>query len=173
MIQRHEIIEEFRKWDLERIPERMKAYSDDGDQIIARVFTFVKKPTGGITGGDEEFVFPVAKVFNIGKKWDGVECKVGDLVRLKDHDALRTLNPRHEVWEKNDMRNAMATGEMTQVGQAPPKWIQNLWKNFYNRLFNPDPFDFHGDSWWSNVFYFDSGNVLRRIENIELLINGK
>lgn len=173
MIQRHEIVAEFRKWDAERIPERMAAYSRNSSQIIVRVFTYVRLATGGIMEGDEEYTFPVGKVLYVGDKWDGVVVNEGDLVRLRDHDAMKVVNPRYEVQLKNDMTNAMATGGLSAIGQLEPKWIMNLWKNWYNRLFNPDPFDYHGDSWWSNVFLLDSGNVVCRIDDMEKLITGK
>lgn len=162
MIQRHEILSEFKKFLAAPIPRMMAAYGDDHARIIARVFVVVKSSGLLIDMDnkelDEEYTFPIAKVYHVGAKWDGPALKVGDYVRLSDQYALKQYNSRYEVSINNPYSKSNIKDQM--VNPLPPKYIMNLWAALGSKLFNPDPFGMDGGRWMSDIFYLDSGNVI-------------
>lgn len=161
-MERSKIVEEFKQFLKDPIPDLMNGYGDLGDRMVAKVFTIVEF-SKLIDVPDDEYTFPIAKVYAVGKDWKGVECSVGSYVRLRDIDALRMDNPRHEVQLKNEFTKS----NMTQIGKLEPKTIMNLWMRFYDRLFSPDPFEMDGHRWKTDVFFFDSGNVIAPIDKPE------
>lgn len=185
ILDRSEIIREFREWDKEGIPELVAAYGKNHGLLIVRVFTFVKEAEGWISGADEsskvdvEYTFPIAKILQVGNGWKNapgdslVGYEAGKYVRLRDIDAMAYPNARYEVWINHQYKNAMATGIPSQIGSPEPRVVMNLWKNLGSRLFNPDPFDHTSEGWLSNVFFLDEGNVVMPVEDVEALLTGK
>lgn len=165
MIDRNEIVDMFKEFMGEPIPEMVTAYGTDHDKMIVQVFVVVKESkVMGTTEvkTEEEYVFPIAKVFNIGQHFDakGRKYEVGKYVRLRDIDAMTIINARHEVFHKHEFSGAVSTGEIKQVGKGGPKILQLLWINFGGRIFSPDPFALEWKRRMSDVFYLDSANVV-------------
>lgn len=172
MIERSEIVAMFREFMAEKIPGIVEAYGTDHDKLIGQVFvvereTLLIDPENPEKKKTEEFVFPIAKILNVGDHFDtkGRKFEVGGYVRLRDIDAMTIINPRHEVWVKNEFSQSNIREH--QVGSAPPKILQNLWTNFGTRIFSPDPFALEWERRMSDVFYLDIANVVCPINQPE------
>ena len=178
LITRVEIETAFKEWLAEEIPVEIFGYDDDHARIFGKVFVIIAESTviGTVdTKTEKEFVFPLARVYQVGTKWEGCKCVVGDVVRLKDYDAKTQYNPRYEVSINNPYSKAVTTSEegMKMVNPLPPKEMQNLWGVMGQKMFNPDPFDYMGEGWLSDVFYFDSASVVCRVRDYRKFLKGK
>lgn len=167
MILRIEIQKEFAKFYKKAIPEIMKIYGTNHSFLIGEVFLIERESKQGLLGKDgkiakEGWTFPLAKVYNVGTEWKGPACVPGDIIRLKDYDALSKLSKANAVaTDKNEFANSPTT---TRVGAVPAKYINLLWETFDRRIFCPDPFEMDFDAWDGNVFFFDLGNVLMPLD---------
>lgn len=171
MIQRDEIVAMFKEFMAEPIPAMVDAFGTDHDKMIAQVFVVVQESTVMKTdqaNTDKEFVFPIAKVFNVGDHFDakGRKFVKGQYVRLRDIDAMTTYNPRYEIFIKNEYSHSNIRDQ--QIGAAPPKIIQNLWLNFGQRIFSMDPFELEWARRMTDVFYLDTANVVCPIDKPEI-----
>lgn len=185
MINRNEIITGFKEFRNEPIDPAVKAYGDDHSQLIGQIFMLVKKSSKVIANQDGsknrlEFVFPIAKVLQVGKRWQGtgwdqktdtISLKPGDLVRLRDNDCKTSLNPAWEAY--NRVVNDVKDGNLTPIGEAPPMYMCQMRESFGRRVFNPDPFNLSGhiESWGWDIFFFDEAHVTMPVEDPDLLIN--
>jgi len=174
MIERQEIVKMFQEFMAEPIPEIVDAFGVDHDKMIAQVFVVVQESTVISTdkvNTDKEYVFPIAKVLNVGVHFDakGRTFERGMYVRLRDIDAMTTYNPRYEVWIKNEYSNSNLREK--QVGETPVKVMQNLWVNFGQRIFSPDPFELDWVRRMTDVFYLDTANVVCPIVSPEKFFN--
>jgi hypothetical protein len=165
-MERTEIRKEFKKFARKPMPTYMQMYDDNHDHLIAEVFMIVKAPTG-IIGTDTtqvhtEYVFPIAKVMQVGTQWKGIACKAGDFVRLKDWDGATLKNPRYEAWRKNDY--SKNPDDLKPVGQAPPPVINRIWDAFSERLFSPDPFEMDATKHLP-IFFFATPHILMKIKD--------
>lgn len=179
-----EMRDEFEKWYKKPVPAQIGAYGTEHGYLIVDVFVIVQK--SGLIGlskhgggsPDREMTYPIAKVLGIGDYfWDRAKyldekglpapCpyKVGDLVRLRDFEALVLENPRYELWRKNEYSKS----NLEQIGSAPPPRILNLWEMHGKRLFSLNPFEGDMEKWDMNIFYFDMPNILMPVKRWQTL----
>lgn len=170
MIKREVILEEFKKFMDEPIPEAMDGYGIDHARIIGQAFVIVIKPKGLVSldsvSLEDVYTFPIVKVLNVGDGWDGPSVDVGDYVRISDHYGLKIYNPAYEVMINNEYNKS----NLNQVNPNPPKFIMNLWAALRQKLFRPDFLEMDQATWKKDVFFFDSGNVVCKIDNVETFL---
>lgn len=166
MIQRFEIQKYFAKFYSKEIPELMKLYGKAHPYVIGEVFMIQRDIPGLLDENGKQAVegwtFPLCKVYNVGDEWKGSKgIVVGDIVRMRDYDALSQRNPLYDKAVKNEFTNSPTT---TRDGKMPPEYLNNLMGTFRQRIFCPDPFQMVFDDWGGNVFFFDIGNLLMPLD---------
>lgn len=136
----------------------------DHPYVLVDVFVMSVTPSINLLDGnmermEEKYTFPIGRVLAVGDRWQGPSLVGGDLVRLRDDDARTVINPGYEAWENNEYSKS----NLKKVGDAPPKFLQNLWKHLWRRLFTLNVFEVDADK-LGHVFYMDMGHVLMKID---------
>lgn len=174
MIHRSEIISQFRDFQKEGIPKEVSAYNPDHINMMCQVFVIVKTPLGIIAPGsvsiETVYSFPIAKVLQVGSKWPGVKAEVGDIVRLKDFDAMTRDNAAFLAYLKG--AEMTKNGNLEANGPIPSPTIMNLWEVHGRKVFHPDPFFQRepGSTEYPDTFMFFEGDVVCKIDHIENIL---
>lgn len=175
-LSKKEIVQAFRTWNDKDIPFLMEMYSNDHGYLIADVFVVRKKTGSGLIGVDgdglaSEFTFPIAKVWQVGKKWKGGDVEVGGLIRLKDMETRSNINPRYEEYIKAS--GQFKGTEMNAVNPPPQKIVQRLYEVMFRRAFVPNPFESDTKKYNTDAFFFDEGNMLMPLtaKAVELMLD--
>lgn len=161
-------MKEIKNWIASPIPAEMGAYNNDHAYIIGEVLVQVtESDIIDIDGkqSQKETFFPFAKVFQVGEHFRGPKVKPGDIVRLKDADALTFVNPRYEAWINNEYSKSNIDDK--KVGDTPPKYLCNIWTVFGKRTFSPNPF-IAGQN--RPIFMFESPHVICKVVDIDKLL---
>lgn len=165
VLSKAEIKKEFEAFIKRGISSDIRGYGNNHSYMIVEVFRIQREPSGLIGTSDvslvEETIFPICKVLQVGVGFGG-GYEVGDLVRMKDYDAMTISNPRYEAWVNNEYSKS----NLKQIGGAPPAKLNNLWKNLGSRVFCLNPFSSGGDD--VAIFYLDTPNVLMKVVDWEV-----
>ena len=137
------VYEAFREFLKSPVPEQLKAYEFEKNDLVVEVFKFdfskmseemfLIKPSAKNMLSYIRF-FSFAKVLAVGPE---SKFKVGDIVKLNDSSVLSAESSKYVAWVKNGYNSS----NLKKIGQEPPRFVSNIYQSMGKYSFIVNPLD--------------------------------
>lgn len=161
--------ESFEKFATREIPEEVGAYTVSEKMVLVDMFAIDPPVKSSLIGLDK-----MSKE-DRGFRWSSIgrvlasgspNYEVGDLIKVQDYKVAIFENPKYGEWE-----SFAPKGNVTKIGEVPPKYVTNFYNSFMRFIFLLSPVLEKKDDF--RLFMIPDFEIIAKIKDYKLLIKEK